>query len=244
MLQGLHSAASGMAAAQARLDSVANDIANANTTGYRRQRVAFHDLLYVADRRGAAPGLAIGTGAGVRDAGLSGQGGALQQTGRPLDVAVEGAGFLRVRRPDGTIALTRAGALQIDGGGVLRTAAGDRVLPGIRLPRGGDAEGATIGPDGTVNVGERAVGRLDVVTVASPEGLTPLGDGLFAATQASGAPRVTRDIALAVGSLEGSSVDLSEAMVDMIEAQRAFQFAGKAVSTQDELMRIANQVKR
>jgi flagellar basal-body rod protein FlgG len=241
---GLNAAAAGMEAAQQRLDAVANDIANANTPGYRRQRLVFHDLLYVTDRRGAAAGIAVGSGAGVRSLGPSGTAGAVAQTGRNLDVAIEGPGFLQVRRPDGTQALTRVGALQVTADGSVRTLAGDELVPPLQIPPGTDGAKVAIGSDGTVTVAERRAGRLQIVDVAVPESLTPLGDGLFAPTAASGAPRAAAAARFTSGALESSGVDLAEAMVEMLEAQRSFQLAGRAVSTQDELLKIANGIKR
>jgi flagellar basal-body rod protein FlgG len=244
MFAGLNTAASGMEAAQQRLDAIANDIANANTPGYRRQRLAFHDLLYVTDRRGANATIAIGSGAGVRTLGPSGTAGAISATGRSLDVAIEGPGFLRVRRPDGSDALTRVGALQLTVDGSVTTLAGDRLVPPLKVAPGTDAAKVQIGADGVVSVDGRRAGSIQVVDVAVPESLTPLGDGLFAATAASGAPRPLATGRLAAGSLESSGVDMAEVMVEMLEAQRTFQLAGRAVSTQDELLKIANGVKR
>ena len=139
MLEGLNSAAAGMAAQQQRLDAVAGDLANANTTGYKHRRVGFRDLVYEQAGRPAADGVRTGHGAAAVDAGKSFGQGALQRTDRPLDVAIQGAGFLRVRLADGTQALTRDGNLQIDGRGRLATSTGGLVRAGALEASGADA---------------------------------------------------------------------------------------------------------
>jgi flagellar basal-body rod protein FlgG len=242
MLEGLNSAAAGMAAQQQRLDAVANDLANANTTGYKHQRVGFRDLVYDQAGRSAATGVRVGAGAAAVDAGRSFGQGALQRTDRPLDVAIQGEGFLPVRLPDGRAALTRDGGLQVDGARRLVTASGAVVQPQITIPEGVAEEDIAIGSDGTVLAAGRRVGRLEVVTVRSLQSLVPAGDNAFVATgPVVAAPRET---VLTQGALEASNTDVSEAMVAMIESQRAYQLASKAISTADEMMGIANGVKR
>lgn len=244
MLQGLHAAAAGMAAQQARMDAVAEDVANVSTAGYKRQRVAFRELVYVAAGIGTAPGVATGAGAAVSFAGRSFGQGALQQTERPLDVALEGDGFLQVRTADGTVAVTRSGSLQVDARGRVMTAAGDLLEPPVRVAPGTGAEDIGIGPDGNVRVDGRPIGRLTLVTVAAPEQLRPIGDGRFALTAASGPARPATGTTVVQGVLEGSNVDVAGAMVDMIEAQRSYTLASRAVQMQDQLLEIANGIKR
>jgi flagellar basal-body rod protein FlgG len=245
MLEGLHSAAAGMAAQQQRLDAVANDLANANTTGYKHQRVGFRDLVYDQTGRSSAQGVRTGSGAAAVDAGRSFGQGALQRTDRPLDVAIQGEGFLRVRLPDGRDALTRDGGLHVDGARNLTTSTGALVQPAIKVPDGVPEDQVSVGSDGTVLAAGQRIGRLDVVTVRSQAALLSVGDNAFVTTAASGpavaAPRTTT---LTQGALESSNTDVAEAMVAMIESQRAFQMASKAISTADEMMGIANQVKR
>ena len=245
MLEGLHSAAAGMAAQQQRLDAVANDLANANTTGYKHQRVGFRDLVYTQTGRSSAQGVRTGSGAAAVDAGRSFGQGVLQRTDRPLDVAIQGEGFLRIKLPDGREALTRDGGLHVDGAGDLTTSTGALVRPAIKVPTGVAEDEISIGPDGTVLAAGRRIGRLDVVTVRSQAGLQSAGDNAFLTTAASGpavaAPRATT---LTQGALEASNTDMAEAMVAMIESQRAFQLTSKAITTADEMMGIANQVKR
>jgi flagellar basal-body rod protein FlgG len=245
MLEGLNSAAAGMAAQQQKLDSVASDLANANTTGYKHQRVGFRDLVYTDAGRSSAAGIQTGSGAAAVDGGRAFGQGALQRTDRPLDVAIQGEGFLRVRLIDGREALTRDGGLHIDGQRRLVTSSGAAVQPGVTIPEGVAEDDVAFGADGSVLAAGRRIGRLDLVTVRSPMGLAAAGDNSFVATPASGAaipaPRAT---VLTQGALEASNVDMSEAMVTLIESQRAYQLASRAVSTADEMMGIANQVRR
>jgi flagellar basal-body rod protein FlgG len=245
MLEGLHSAAAGMAAQQQRLDAVANDLANANTVGYKHQRVGFRDLLYDQPGRSSAAGVRTGHGVAAVDAGRAFAQGALQRTDRTLDVAIQGEGFLRVRLPDGRQALTRDGGLHVDGLRRLTTNTGAMLDPQITIPAGVAEEKIAIGSDGSITAAGRRIGRIDLVTVRSPQSLTSVGDNAFVPSAASGnavpAPRATT---LSQGALEMSNVEMSEAMIDMIQSQRAYQLASKAISTADEMMGIANQVKR
>jgi len=245
MLEGLNSAASGMAAQQQRLDSVANDLANANTTGYKHGRVGFRDLMYEQAGRPAADGVRTGHGAAAVDAGKSFGQGVLQRTDRPLDVAIQGEGFLRIKLQGGRDALTRDGNLQIDGLERLATNTGALIQPQIAIPEGTPEAEVAIGGDGTVTAAGRRVGKLALVTVRSPQALTPIGDNAFQPSAASGAigpaPRATK---LTQGALEASNVDMATAMVSMIESQRAFELASKAIHTADQMWEIANGVKR
>jgi flagellar basal-body rod protein FlgG len=248
MLEGLNSAAAGMAAQQQRLDSVANDLSNANTTGYKHNRVGFRDLVYQEAGRAAAQGVRTGHGAAAVDAGKAFSQGALQRTDRPLDLAIQGDGFLRIKLGDGTQALTRDGNLQVDGRGRLTTNTGALLLGGrgpISVPKGTPEEDLSIGTDGTVTAGGRRLGKLALVSVRAPQALTPVGDNAFVTSAASGnafaAPRAT---VLESGALEASNVDMATAMVSMIESQRAFELASKAIHTADQMWEIANGVKR
>ncbi len=245
MLEGLNSAAAGMAAQQQRMDAVSNDLANANTTGYKRVRVGFRDLVYTQTGRASAEGPRTGAGAAAVDAGRAFAQGVLQRTDQPWDVAIQGEGFLKVRLTDGRTALTRDGSLRVDGSGKLVTSSGALVQPPITVPDGTSGSSISIGPDGTVLAGDRRLGRIELVTVRSPQGLQPAGDNAFLVTPQSGreeaAPAATR---LDQGALEASNVDMAEAMVSMIESQRAFQLTSKAIQTQDQMWEIANGVKR
>jgi flagellar basal-body rod protein FlgG len=245
MIEGLNSAAAGMVAQRHKMEAVANDLANTSTTGYKQVRVGFRDLVYSQAGKASEIGVRTGAGAAAVDAGRRMGQGVLQRTERPLDVALQGEGFLRVTLADGRDALTRDGALHIDGAGRLATGLGGLVRPGITIPEGTPESAVGIGPDGTVTAAGRVVGRLQIVNVRSPQLMQSAGDNAFVPTPQSGpagpAPRAT---VITQGALEASNVDVSEAMVSMIEAQRAFQLASKAIHTADQMMEIANGVKR
>ncbi len=245
MLEGLNTAAAGMAAQQTRIDAVANDLANANTTGYKHLRVGFRDLVYTQAGRSSAQGPRTGAGVAAVDAGRGFDQGALQRTDQPFDVAIQGEGFLRVKLPDGRQALTRDGNLHVDGAGNLTTSTGSLLQPAIKIPTGVTEDQIVISPDGTVTAAGRRVGRLELVTVRAQVGLISAGDNAFLTSAASGAavaaPRAT---SLSAGALEASNVDVAEAMVEIIESQRSYQLSSKDISTADEMMGIANGIKR
>lgn len=245
MLQGLYSAAAGMAAQQQRIDGVSNDLANVNTTGYKHVRVGFRDLLYNSQGDMAGASVDAGAGAAASFIGRSQAQGALQTTEQPLDLAIAGSGFFQVRLADGTTALTRDGSFRLDDRGRLTTTDGALVQPGIQVPLNTPVDRIAIGKDGTVRAGGRAIGRVQLVTVTAPDGLRPLGDNRFAVTAESGPARAAgNDSQILQGRLEGSNVEMSDAMVDMMNAQRAYQLASRAIHMQDQMMEIANQVKR
>lgn len=243
MLEGLYSAASGMEAQQHEFDAVSNDLANVNTPGYQAGIVGFHDLLYTT--AGSASGTTMATGAGTAAAivGRSQAPGAIDRTGRPLDVAVQGDGYLEVRRPDGTIGLTRNGALQVDGQGRLTNQQGMLLQPPITLPAGVSPEQVTIDAAGNMSAGGRALGRIQLVTVPNPNGLTPDGDSLFSATAASGPLRPATGATLQQGALEASNVDVSATMAEMVSAQQDYSMGSSALQYQDQMLQIANQIK-
>ena len=240
MLEGLYSAAAGMQAQQQRMDAVGNDLANANTNGYKKARVAFRDLLYVRDASGRVQS---GAGAAAATIGRGFTQGVLRETGNPLDVAIEDGGFLQVRRADGTTALTRDGSLRLDPRGRLTTQQGDLIQPAITVPAGTQESDVKIASNGAVTVGNRQVGALQLFSVRSPQGLQSLGDSLYRATAASGAVTRMATFKIDQGSVEASNVDVADSMTEMMDAQRSFQLASKAVQMQDQLLQIANQVK-
>ena len=240
MLEGLYSAAAGMQAQQQRIDSVANDLANVNTNGYKHTRVAFRDLLYVNDSSG---NVRSGAGAAATTIGPGFAQGSMRETGNPLDVAIEGQGFIRVRRADGTDALTRDGSLRIDPRGRLTTQRGELVQPAVTVPAGTNESDVSIASDGTISAANRPIGRIQLVNVRSPEALLTVGDNLYRTTAASGNATATNAPRLTQGSLEASNVDVGDSMTEMIDAQRSFQLASRAVQMQDQMLQIANQVK-
>jgi flagellar basal-body rod protein FlgG len=239
MLNGLYSAASGMLAQQARMDALSNDIANVNTAGYKQVRLGFRDLVYNQEA-----GMPVGAGASIVDAGRQFGQGSLDQTGNPLDLAIQGPGFFQVRRADGQLALTRAGSFSIDARGALVTASGERLVPQITVPRGTSADDVSVAADGTVRAGQQRIGRIVLVTVPAPGALIAVGSNDFLPSAASGAPVAARGGTLQQGYVEASNVDLGSAMVDVIDAQRSFELDGKVIQTQDQLMQIANDIRR
>jgi len=241
MLEGLYAAAAGMEAQQQQVDAVANDIANVNTPGYQQSIEGFHDLLYSTGGYGST--VATGAGAASEVVGRSQIEGPVDHTGQPFDVAIGGDGYLEVRRPDGTIGLTRNGALELDGSGRLTTAQGLLLQPAITIPAGVSPNEVTITQDGTVKSGGRTLGKLNLVTVPNPAGLTPDGDSLFSASPASGPLRRATTATLQQGALQESNVDVGRAMTEMMQAQRNYSMGSEAVQFQDQMLQIANQIK-
>jgi flagellar basal-body rod protein FlgG len=245
MLEGLRAAATGMTAQQQKMDALSNDIANVNTNGYKHERTSFRDLVASQTGLGGASAVAAGAGAATQSAGRGWGQGVLQTTNQPLDVAIQGEGFLQVKRADGSTALTRNGALQVDVRGRLSTSDGTLLQPPVTIPAGVTPEDVKIGPDGTLMAQGKPIGRLTLVTVAAPHELQDAGDGMYTTTAASGRPRAAGNgTTLAQGELEASNVDLGDAMVEMMAAQRSFQMASQAVRTQDQMLSIANGIKQ
>jgi flagellar basal-body rod protein FlgG len=238
----MYTAAAGMAAQQQRLSALSNDLANVNTTGYKRTRIAFRDLVYTPAGPGTSPGVTEGAGAAAQSVGRGSAQGALKRTDRRLDVALGGPGFIRARGNDGSEVLTRDGSLHLDQNGRMLTSSGH--FTGVTLPPGTNENEVEISRDGSVTVGTRSAGRLDLVVVRANDGLRPNGDNTFSATVASGAATNAADVKVEQGALEASNVDVADAMTDMIEAQRSFELASRAIRMQDQLLEIANGVKR
>ena len=261
MFRSLHIAATGMAAQETQLEGVANNIANANTTGFKSQRVEFQDLLYqtvrgagtrTSESTRSPTGIQLGSGVRVSGTSRSFAQGAVLMTNNPLDVAIEGDGFFVVQRPDGTTAYTRAGALQKDAQGALVTPEGYPIEPPIVVPQ--NSTSVTIGADGTVSAlidGQAApadIGQLTTANFVNPAGLNAVGKNLFVQTTASGeaqigAPGTDGRGTLMQGALEKANVDVVEEMIGMISAQRAYEVNTKVVTTADEMLRSATQMK-
>ena len=239
MISGMNAAADGMRAAQYALDALAGDIANVNTPGYRRQLVAFSEMLGTPALGTLGP-VSQGAGAAAGFSSLSSAPGGLQETRRPLDVALPDGVFLRV---DGG-KLTRAVSLQVGADGNLQTSTGHRLQPPVKVPAGVGEADVTVSADGTVLANGKAVGQLPLVRVHTPQALDPAGDSLLTATAASGAPVAVRTGGLQAGYVESSSVDLGDAMVEMSAAQHAFELSSRAFQAQDEAMKIVTEVKR
>lgn len=259
---GLRTSASGMKAQQLMVDTIANNLANVNTTGFKRSRASFEDVLYETlqgartvssqDSQTIAP---IQIGKGVRLAAilrLHSQG-APEETGRPLDVSVEGDGFLQVEKPDGTTAYTRDGSLTISDTGTLVTNGGYPVLPNIQFPQ--DATDISISPGGlvTVTAGSTGkpveLGRIELARFVNPSGLMSQGENLYSETDASGEPLTGFPQEqgfgrLIQGSLESSNVEIVTEMTDMIAAQRAYEINAKAIQAGEDMMQTTNELIR
>ncbi len=262
MMRALWTSATGMAAQQLNVDVISNNLANVNTTGFKRSRADFQDLLYQNIRvAGAASssdntiptGIQIGMGSRpVAVSRLFGQGD-YQITGNNLDIAIEGEGFFQVIQPTGETAYTRAGAFKMDSERNIVTSDGYRLEPSVTLPT--DATEITIGSDGTVSVrqGEAAatstVGNITLANFTNPSGLQGIGRNLFVTTDASGeattgTPGTGGLGTLRQASLEMSNVDIVEEMVNLIVAQRAYEINSKAIQTADAMLQLANNIKR
>jgi flagellar basal-body rod protein FlgG len=245
MLQSLYAAASGMEAQQNQFNAISNDMANIDTPGYQATRMGFEDLLYSsAGSAGGSPNIATGAGSASTIVGRSDAQGAIQNTGRSLDVAIQGPGFLQVRRNDGSIGLTRNGALQVNAQGEITNQEGNPLVPALKLPKGIDAGSIKIEPNGQVVAGTRTIGKISLVNVPAPDQLQPDGGSMFSVTAGSGATRPAAGSSLQQGALEGSNVNIAQDMSAMITAQRSYEMASKAVEYQDQMLQIANQIKQ
>ena len=255
----LHVARTGLEAQDVRMRVIANNLANIGTTGFKRDRANFATLAYqdarVAGQRSSAEtayatGLNLGTGVSVQSTTSITTQGTLNPTGNALDLALDGDGFFQVQLPGGQLGYTRAGNFSRSAEGTLVTAQGYALQPAITIPEGASA--VTIGPDGTVsaNVAGNAapveLGQITVASFANPAGMQALGDNYLSETAASGAAQI--DAAgdagrgsIRQGMLEASNVNVVEELVDMIEAQRAYEINSKMISAVDEMLRNANQ---
>jgi flagellar basal-body rod protein FlgG len=242
MLEGLYSAAAGMAAQQTQLDAISNDLANLSTNGYKSERVAFSDLLYNRVEI-AGTETTAGAGAKAQILGHSQAQGALKETGNPLDLAIEGPGYFQVTRSNGQQALTRNGGLQLDADGSISDAAGNRLFPPIKVPKGVSGEQVRITSDGTVTAAGKKIGQIKLVTVAAPDHLRGEGDSLLLATKESGEPKALRAGRIHQGALEDSNVNLGRDMATMMSTQRNYQMASTAIQTESQMMQIANQLR-
>ena len=244
MLQGLYAAASGMEAQQNQFNAISNDLSNTNTSGYQATEVGFQDLLYSGAGSASGTAMATGTGASSQIIGRSQAEGALNKTGAPLDVAIQGEGYLEVRRDDGSTGLTRNGALQTNSKGELTDQTGNPLVPPIKLPTGVTPADVTIDARGTVSAKGQQLGTIAIVTVPAPDQLQPDGDSTFSVTAGSGATRAAAGSTLQQGALEGSNVDVNQAMSTMIAAERAYQMSSQAISYQSQMLQIADELKK
>jgi flagellar basal-body rod protein FlgG len=254
MIRSLWISKTGLDAQQTQLDVISNNLANVSTNGFKRSRAVFEDLLYQTLRQPGAQssqqtqlpsGLQIGTGVRpVATEKIFTQGN-LQQTGNPLDVAIQGNGFFQVLQPDGTTAYTRDGSFQVDNQGALVTSSGYHIQPAVTIPA--NALSVTIGQDGTVSVllpgaaKPTQVGTLQLVNFINPTGLQSAGENLYVETASSGTansntPGTNGLGRLSPGFVETSNVNVVEEMVNMIQTQRAYEINSKAITTSDQML--------
>jgi flagellar basal-body rod protein FlgG len=251
-------AKTGLDAQQTRMTVIANNLANVNTTGFKRDRASFEDLLYQNVRQGgaqtsadtAAPtGLLLGTGTRVVATEKLHSQGNIIQTQNAFDLAISGEGFFQILQPDGTIGYSRDGGFKLSAEGVLVNSSGYRLQPEIAIPQ--TAQSITIGADGTVSIqafGEaqaQGIGQIQLARFLNPAGLQAVGENLFRETTSSGPPQVgipsqQGNGQLIQGALESSNVNVVEEMVNMIETQRAYEVNSKAIEAVDGMLRFAN----
>ena len=248
----------GLDAQQTRLSVISNNLANVNTTGFKRDQAVFEDLIYQNLRQAGGQssqntrlpsGKALGTGVRVVATEKLHTQGNLVQTGNPLDMAIQGRGFFQILRTDGTLAYTRDGAFQVNEQGQLVNASGFLLQPAITIPN--NAQSITVGEDGVVSVqipGTAAptqVGSVQTVDFINATGLQPIGGNLFLETGASGSPQTgTPGLnglgTLANGAIESSNVNVVEELVNMIETQRAYEMNSRVISTADSMLQYVN----
>jgi flagellar basal-body rod protein FlgG len=262
MIRSLWTGATGMQAQQLNMDVIANNLANVNTSGFKRSRTDFQDLLYQTLRLAGTTsssntkvptGIQVGHGsrpAAVQKIFLQGD---FEQTQNELDMVIEGKGFFQILTPDGETAYSRSGAFKLDNDGRIVTSDGYPLEPEITIPD--DTLNITIGPDGTVSVLQAGqtvpseVGNVELARFPNQAGLKSIGRNLYVETDASGAvatgtPGLDGYGTIAQGYLEMSNVSVVEEMVNMIVTQRAYEVNSKVIQTSDDMLQVANQLKR
>ena len=262
MFRALYTGASGMMAQQLNLDNVANNLANSSTSGFRRRRLQFQDLIYqnvvmpgsAATQQTTSDGLQVGLGVRSAASEIIQAQGDIQSTGNPLDLTIKGQGFFQIRLQSGEIAYTRSGTFHLDSQGNVVTAQGDPLEPAITIPA--DATSITIGNDGTVTVSQpgqqnaQQVGNIQLVMFPNPGGLNSVGDNLYLATTASGdpisgTPGGAEGLGtLQQGALEQSNVNVVEEFIQMILAQRSYEANSRVVQAADDMFQQLNNMSR
>ncbi|MEI6704135.1 MAG: flagellar basal-body rod protein FlgG [Deltaproteobacteria bacterium] len=262
MIRSLWTAASGMQAQSKQIDVVAHNLANVNTTGFKRSRADFQDLIYQNLKTTGSPatnatqvptGIQIGLGTRLAAVTKIFSPGDFTQTGNELDIAIEGDGFFPITMPDGTTGYSRSGAFKRDSTGQIVTSDGNPLSPSITIPN--NATKINIGSDGTVSVqqaGQSAtttVGNIQLASFSNPSGLSSQGKNIYMPSDASGTattgtPGQNGIGTIAQGLLEMSNVNVAEEMVNMIVGQRAYEINSKAITASDEMLQTANNLKR
>jgi flagellar basal-body rod protein FlgG len=260
MIRSLYVAKTGLEAQQTQLDVVSNNLANVGTTGFKRSRAVFEDLMYqnlrqvggqTSDQTRLPSGLQVGTGVHVVATERIHAQGNMTKTDNPKDIAINGSGFFQVLMPDGTTSYTRDGSFQTDKDGQLVTASGFTIQPPITIPQ--NATSMTVGRDGIVSVTQAGstatvqVGQLQLATFLNPAGLESKGENLYTETDSSGAPNLLNpglDGAgiLSQGYTEASNVNVVEELVNMIATQRAYEINSKAIQTSDQMLQRLSQL--
>jgi len=260
MLRAFSTAATGMTGQQKMVDVIANNLANVNTSGFKRSQVNFQDLLYVtmeepgteiASGINSPTGMEIGSGVRAASTVKIFTAGELQNTGNPLDIAIAGDGFLQVTMPNGDLRYTRDGSLLINGKGQLVTSSGYALQPSITIPEGSTVN---IEKDGGVNVADPSgtqsvVGTIQLARFPNASGLSSEGDNLYAETEASGTPTTGTAGDNGFGTiqaafLEKSNVQMVTELVNLITAQRAYEINSRAIRAGDEMLQTANNIVR
>ena len=262
MSRALYTAATGMIAQQMNVDNIANNLANVNTTGYKKSKIEFQDLLYqqlrlagATQAEGAQVPVELQIGYGTRPVATQRifSQGTVISTNNPLDMSIDGDGFLQITLPDGTISYTRDGALKKSAEGTIVTSDGYTVEPQVTIPA--DATAINISSNGEVSVkipgapALQTVGQLELARFVNPAGLRTIGRNLFLETEASGVPQSGQPDTegygkLSQGFLELSNVEVVDEMVNMIVAQRAYEINARAIQTSEEMLANANSLKR
>lgn len=260
MMNSLWIAKTGMSAQQTKMDVVSHNLSNVSTTGYKRQNAVFEDLIYQnlrqvgsqADEQNILPtGMHLGLGVRTVATTRNFTQGTPMESGKDLDVAINGDGFFQVQMPDGTTAYTRDGTFSKDANGQLVTSGGYPLLDGITVPA--DATKLSISKTGSVSVtvagnpNPQQIGQLNTASFINPAGLEPIGENLYRESAASGAPQTgtpgTNNLGTVMqGFLEGSNVNVVEELVQMIQTQRAYEMNSKAISTSDQMLAKLSQL--
>lgn len=262
MIKAMRTAASGMMAQQMNVDNIANNLANVNTTGFKKTKLEFQDILYQTYRHAGMAsavgstiptGLSIGYGARASATVRNFAGGSLSLTGNPLDMSISGDGFFQIEHPDGSTVYTRDGAFKLSANGEIVNSDGFFMLPRITIPD--DAASIAIGRDGIIEVLQFGqdlpiqAGQLELARFVNPAGLSAIGRNLLIQTSASGQPQVDLPTQGGIGTIDQGTLELSnvqvvDEMVNMIVAQRAYEMNAKAIQTADEMAAMANNIKR
>jgi flagellar basal-body rod protein FlgG len=263
MIRALYSAASGMRAQELNIDNIANNLANANSAGYKARRAEFQDLMYqsvqapgtAAGQSTVVPtGLQLGLGTRAAQNEIVFTQGAFTETDNPLDMVIQGNGFFQVSLPSGELAYTRAGQFSLDKNGIVVNSAGNPLQPQITIPA--DAQAITVASDGTVTytlpnqTAAQQAGQIQLANFQNPAGLNSLGGGLFTPTDASGDPTVGNPGgsegmgSLLEGYTENSNVSIVDEFINMIQAQRGYEANSKVVTAADNMYQEVNNLQR